>query len=128
MGLTAKDAKAQVADRLRALIESGLPGGTRPVHTALLLLNVTTGQEEIRLYSQAPDGEPGHEIGVFRSTAPHGAFALDLIAALHAHRLHHWRPNRDGYMPGVLNHATRRVTGQVGWAIDLRHLLEEASR
>ncbi|MFF2571113.1 hypothetical protein [Streptomyces sp. NPDC058084] len=125
MGLTAPDAEAQVTDRLRALVEGGLPGGTRPVHSALLLLNVATGQEEVRLYTRVSDGDPGHETSVFRSQAPHGAFARDLIVALHAHRLHNWRPCRDGYMPGVINLKSRRATGQIGWVIDLRHLTED---
>ncbi|MFB7649352.1 hypothetical protein ACFC0S_16160 [Streptomyces sp. NPDC056084] len=122
MGLTAPAADATA--RLLALIEAGLPGGTAPVHTALLLLNIATGQEEVRLYSQIPGDEPGHETSVFHSEAPHGLFALGLIAALHAHRLHNWRPLRDGYMPGVIDLKTRRVTGQIGWAIDLRHPLD----
>ncbi|MEU3399382.1 hypothetical protein [Streptomyces filamentosus] len=125
MGLTTSNADDQVTSRLRALIAAGLPEGTRPVHTALLLLSVTTGQEEVRLYSRIPDGDSCHETTVFLSEAPHGAFALDLLAALHAHRLHNWRPLRDGYMPGVINLRSGRATGQVGWAIDLRHLIEE---
>lgn len=125
MGLTTSNAEDQVTDRLHALIKAGLPDGTRPVHTALLLLTVATGQEEVRLYSQVSDGDPGPETTVFRSEAPHSRFALDLLAALHAHRLHNWRPLRDGYMPGAINLKSRRVTGQVGWAIDLRHLTEQ---
>ncbi|MCZ0983854.1 hypothetical protein O1L60_44635 [Streptomyces diastatochromogenes] len=118
MGLTAP--AADVTARLLALIEAGLPGGTAPVHTALLLLNVATGQEEVRLYSQVTGGEPGHETSVYRSEAPHGLFARGLIAALHAHRLHNWRPARDGYLRGLIDLKTRRTTGQIGWSIDLR--------
>ncbi|MFF4409876.1 hypothetical protein [Streptomyces sp. NPDC001404] len=113
------------ADRLRALLAAKFPGtGAPPVHTALLLLNTSTGQEEVRLYAKDLAGTPGYEKTVFRSETPHSAFALDLIEALHAHRLHHWRPLRDTFMPGVINLTTRRVTGQIGWALDLRHLTE----
>ncbi|MFG3157123.1 hypothetical protein ACGF7W_34390 [Streptomyces sp. NPDC048219] len=122
MGLNATEASA---DRLRALLAAGLPAGTPPAHSALLLLSVATGQEEVRLYRRVANGTPSHETAVFRSEPPHDAFALDLIAALHDHRLHNWQPLRDGYMPGVIHMGTRRATGQIGWAIDLRHLTED---
>ncbi|WP_435245031.1 hypothetical protein [Streptomyces tendae] len=118
MGLTAP--AAEVTAPLLALIEAGLPGGTAPVHTALLLLNTATGQEEVRLYSQVTGGEPGHETAVYRSETPHDLYARGLIAALHAHRVHNWRPTRDGYLRGLIDLKTRRTTGQVGWSIDLR--------
>ncbi|MFD5881029.1 hypothetical protein [Streptomyces yangpuensis] len=111
-----------VRNRLRDLLAAGLPGGTRPIHTALLLLTAATGHEELRLYTPVGDGAPGHQAPVFRSTAPHSPFARDLIAALHAYRIHAWQPGRDAYMPGVIDRASRRSTGQVGWVIDLQHL------
>ncbi|MFJ2752722.1 hypothetical protein [Streptomyces sp. NPDC087297] len=120
MALTARPtAQNLVNNRLRALLAAGLPGGTRPIHTALLLLNTTTGREELRLYAPPADGPPGHQRPVFRFTAPHSAFARDLIAALHAYRLHAWQPDRDAYLPEM---PARRTTGQVGWAINLHHL------
>ncbi|MFZ3475278.1 hypothetical protein ACODT3_42770 [Streptomyces sp. 4.24] len=123
MALTARPtAQNLVNDRLRALLAAGLPGGTRPIHTALLLLNTATGREELRLYSPVADGPPGHQRPVYRLTAPHSAFARDLIAALHAYRVHAWRPERDAYMPSQTDRASRRATDQVGWVLDLRHL------
>ncbi|GAA1112045.1 hypothetical protein [Streptomyces javensis] len=116
---------APAADRLRALLATELPQ-PEAIKTALLLLDPRTGHEEVRLYSPAPDGKPGHETSVYRSQAPHSPFALALIEVLHAHRLHDWRPARDAFMPGVINMTTRRPTGHVGWAIDLRHLTEDA--
>jgi hypothetical protein len=112
-------------DRLKALLAAELTGDAAP-DTALLLLSVATGQEEVRLYTQVTPGEPGHETAVYRSQPPHNASALDLIAALHAHRLHNWRPMRDAYMPGVIHMGTRRATGQIGWAFDLRRLQEDS--
>lgn len=115
------------AGRLRDLIAAEFTGpDAPPVHTALLLLNLATGKEEVRLYSQVSGGHPGHERAVFRSEAPHSPFALDLMAALHAYRLHNWHPERDGYLPGAIDPTGRRASGQVGWAIDLRHLAEDA--
>ncbi|MFD6540639.1 hypothetical protein [Streptomyces goshikiensis] len=57
-----------------------------------------------------------------RLTAPHSAYARDLIAALHAYRLHAWRPERDAYLSSQTDRASWRTTDQVGWVIDLRHL------
>ncbi|WP_333745573.1 hypothetical protein [Streptomyces sp. IBSBF 2950] len=113
-------------DRLRALLAAEFPADTPQFDTALLLLSTATGQEEVRLYTQVTGGQPGHETAVYRSEAPHAPFALDLIAALHAHRLTNWRPMRDAYMPGVIHLGTRRATGQIGWALDLRRLREDS--
>ncbi|MFD6540640.1 hypothetical protein [Streptomyces goshikiensis] len=46
---TPTTAQRLAGDRLRALLAAGRPGGTRPIHTALLLLNTGTGREELRL-------------------------------------------------------------------------------
>ncbi|MER5302227.1 hypothetical protein ABT039_22590 [Streptomyces lasiicapitis] len=125
MGLNSQAAEDAVTHRLRETLAAALPGGTRCAHTALLLLNTATGQEEVYLHAPARDGRPGHMTPLFSSQPPHDPFALDLIAALHAHRLHAWQPARDGFMPGVINLADRRASGQIGWAIDLRHLTED---
>ncbi|MDX3165924.1 hypothetical protein PV516_19240 [Streptomyces scabiei] len=113
-------------DRLRALLAAEFPDDAPRFDTALLLLSTATGQEEVRLYTQVAAGHPGYETAVYRSEAPHTPFALDLIAALHAHRLHNWRPMRDAFMPGVIHMGTRRATGQIGWALDLRRLREDS--
>ncbi|MEU2453977.1 hypothetical protein ABZ605_28340 [Streptomyces sp. NPDC012765] len=117
-------AKNLLDDRLRRLLAAGLPGGHRPIHTALLLLDTATGREELRLYTPAPDVPPGHQSPVYRLTAPHSPFARDLIAALHAYRLHAWRPDHDAYLPDHTGRPGPHSAGRIGWAIDLRHLHE----
>lgn len=125
VALTARPtAKNLLDDRLRALLAAGLPGGQRPIHTALLLLNTATGREELRLYTPVPGGPPGHQSPVYRLTAPHSAFARDLLAALHTYRLHAWRPGHDAYLATHTERRSRNSVGHIGWAIDLRHLHE----
>ncbi|MER6253655.1 hypothetical protein ABT224_20095 [Streptomyces sp. NPDC001584] len=124
MGLTRTGAPA--AERLRALLADKFPAPADQPDTALLLLDPRTGHEEVRLYSPAAGAAPGHATGVYRSHHPHDAFALDLIETLHAHRLHHWNPRLDGFAAATTEPRTGRLASPIGWAIDLRHLQEDA--
>jgi hypothetical protein len=105
--------------RLRALLAAEFADPDAPtISTALLLLDVRTGQEELRLFAPAEDGHPGHEICVWKSEQEHGPFATDLIEAIHSHRLRDWRPETDAFLFGVLSTSTKRPTGQIGWAVN----------
>lgn len=105
--------------RLRALLADEFAAADAPtISTALLLLNIRTGQEELRLFAPAEDGHPGHEVCVWKSEDEHGPFALDMIEAIHSHRLRHWRPEADAFVLGVVSTTTNRPTGQIGWAVN----------
>ncbi|MFH8295049.1 hypothetical protein [Streptomyces sp. NPDC018059] len=105
--------------RLRALLADEFADADAPtISTALLLLNIRTGKEELRLFAPAEDGHPGHEVCVWKSEDEHGPFALDMIEAIHSHRLRHWRPETDAFVLGVVSTTTNRPTGQIGWAVN----------
>ncbi|WP_435058444.1 hypothetical protein [Streptomyces sp. bgisy060] len=105
--------------RLRALLADQFadPGAPR-ISTALLLLHIRTGKEELRLFAPAEDGQPGHETCVWKSEGDHGPFAIDMIEAIHSHRLREWRPNADAFVLGIISTTTQRPTGQIGWAVN----------
>ncbi|MDJ0465068.1 hypothetical protein [Streptomyces sp. H27-C3] len=105
--------------RLRALLADEFADDDAPaISTALLLLNIRTGKEELRLFARAEDGHPGHEICVWKSEDDHGPFALDMIEAIHSHRLRHWRPEADAFVLGIISTTTNRPTGQIGWSVN----------
>ncbi|MFJ4010981.1 hypothetical protein [Streptomyces sp. NPDC090026] len=104
--------------RLRALLAAEFAADDAPtISTALLLLHIRTGKEELRLFARHEDGDPGHEVCVWKSEGDHGPFALDLIEAIHSHRLRAWRPDADGFLLGTISTITNRPTNQIGWAI-----------
>ncbi|PZT71572.1 hypothetical protein [Streptomyces sp. AC1-42T] len=104
--------------RLRALLAAEFAADDAPtISSALLLLHIRTGREELRLFARHEDGDPRHEICVWKSEDDHGPFALDLIEAIHSHRLRAWRPDADGFVVGAISTITNQPTGQIGWAI-----------
>ncbi|MFJ1837924.1 hypothetical protein ACIOJ9_29145 [Streptomyces sp. NPDC088175] len=104
--------------RLRALLAAEFANDAAPtISTALLLLHIRTGKEELRLFARHEDGDPGHEVCVWKSKDVHGAFALDLIEAIHTHRLRAWRPDADGFVVGTISTVTNQPANQIGWAI-----------
>ncbi|TQE33163.1 hypothetical protein [Streptomyces ipomoeae] len=110
---------APTLKHLRALLDAEFADADAPViSTALLLLDVRTGREELRLFTRVAGGDPRHEVCVWRSEGEHGPFATDAIEAIHAHRLRGWRPTKDAFVNGVLSLGTCRPTGQIGWAVN----------
>jgi hypothetical protein len=111
---------APTITRIRSLLADEFADTGAPViSTALLLMDTRTGQEDLRLFAPVAQGEPRHEACVWLSAGPeHGPFALDLIEAIHSHRLRHWRPCTDAFVDGVVATTTRRSTGQIGWAVN----------
>ncbi|MFJ4965955.1 hypothetical protein ACIP6P_26520 [Streptomyces sp. NPDC088729] len=115
--MTTEIAYTGTTARLRALLAAKFADADAPaIGTALLLLDIRTGEFELKLFARISSGGRGPQVCVWKSGVDRSPFAIEVSEAIQSHRLRAWRPGIDEVVIGR-DITTNDATGEFGWAV-----------